>query len=133
MLLAGMAACSLALPSLQVGAQQQVFPAKPMVLIIPFAAGGPVDAVGRTVAQSMSSKLGQPVIVDNVAGAGGNIGAARLAQSASDGYTDDARVDRADDQSGAVCQARLQHRQASTPSAASDRVAVVAVRERGQS
>ena len=54
----------------------QTFPSRPITLVVPFAAGGPSDAIGRLVAQSMSQTLGQQVIVENVAGAGGTTGAA---------------------------------------------------------
>ncbi len=82
--LAGAAATtSLARPALA----QQAFPSRPVTLVIPFGAGGPTDVVARTVAQAMSTRLGQAIVVENVAGAGGNIGAARVAGSAADGYT----------------------------------------------
>ena len=56
-------------------------------MVVPFAAGGPTDTVARLVAQSMTGTLKQTVIVENVGGAGGTIGAARVAKSAPDGYT----------------------------------------------
>jgi tripartite-type tricarboxylate transporter receptor subunit TctC len=64
-----------------------VYPSKTITMIVPFAAGGPTDTVARLVAQSMTSTLKQTVIVENVGGAGGTIGAARVAKSAPDGYT----------------------------------------------
>ena len=68
-------------------AQAQTFPDKPIHVIVPFTAGSATDVVARAVAQAMSIKLGQPVIVDNKPGAGGTIGAAQVAKAAPDGYT----------------------------------------------
>ena len=68
-------------------AQKTGFPTKPVRLINPFAPGGPVDIVGRTVAQELSSGWGQPVIVDNRPGAGTTLGAALVARATPDGYT----------------------------------------------
>jgi tripartite-type tricarboxylate transporter receptor subunit TctC len=65
----------------------QSYPARPIKMIVPFAAGGPTDVTGRTLADALSRRLGQPVIVENFGGAGGNVGAERAAQSAPDGYT----------------------------------------------
>jgi len=69
------------------GALGQAYPAKPMTMIIPFAAGGPTDVLGRIVAQRMSEILGQQVVVENVGGAGGMTGSKRVADAAPDGYT----------------------------------------------
>jgi tripartite-type tricarboxylate transporter receptor subunit TctC len=66
---------------------QTAFPVKPITLVVPAAAGGPTDTVGRLVAESMSRTLGQTVLVENVGGAGGTIGMARVAKAAPDGYT----------------------------------------------
>src|SRR5438094_547141 len=63
------------------------YPVKPIRLIVPFAAGGGNDAVARTIAQSLSAGLGQQVVVDNRAGAGGVVGAELAAKSPPDGYT----------------------------------------------
>ncbi len=63
------------------------YPVKPVRLIVPFAAGGGNDAVARTIAQRLSVQLGQQVVVDNRAGAGGIVGAELAAKSAADGYT----------------------------------------------
>lgn len=68
-------------------AQAQDYPTRPVTMVVPFAAGGPTDTVARLVAQSMSKTLGQQVIVENVGGAGGTIGAARVAKADPDGYT----------------------------------------------
>ena len=66
---------------------QSGYPARPVTLVVPFAAGGSTDVVGRLVAQKMSEILGQQVVVENVVGAGGNQGAARVAKAEPDGYT----------------------------------------------
>jgi tripartite-type tricarboxylate transporter receptor subunit TctC len=63
------------------------YPDRPITMIVPFAAGGPTDVVARIVAEHMSRTLGQQVVVENVAGAGGTTGITRAAQSAPDGYT----------------------------------------------
>jgi tripartite-type tricarboxylate transporter receptor subunit TctC len=63
------------------------YPERPITMIVPFAAGGPTDVVARIVAEHMSRTLGQQVIVENVAGAGGTTGSLRAAQAAPDGYT----------------------------------------------
>jgi tripartite-type tricarboxylate transporter receptor subunit TctC len=68
-------------------AQSATYPSKPVRLINPFAPGGPVDIVGRTVAQELSKDWGQPVIVDNRPGAGTTVGAALVARATPDGYT----------------------------------------------
>jgi tripartite-type tricarboxylate transporter receptor subunit TctC len=63
------------------------FPTRPITLIVPFPAGGPSDSVARIVSDRMRTSLGQPVIVENVSGAGGTIGLARVANAEPDGYT----------------------------------------------
>jgi tripartite-type tricarboxylate transporter receptor subunit TctC len=68
-------------------AHSQEYPTKTISMVIPFAAGGPTDTVGRLIAQSMSKTLGQQVIVENVGGAGGTIAAARVAKANPDGHT----------------------------------------------
>src|SRR3954451_23347441 len=68
------------------GALAQSFPSKPLTMIIPYAAGGPTDVLGRVMAQRMSEILRQQVVVENVGGAGGMTGAARVAKAAPDGY-----------------------------------------------
>ena len=65
----------------------QAYPTKVITIIVPFSAGGPTDTVTRLLAQAMSKTLGQQVIVENVGGAGGTIGATRAAKAAPDGYT----------------------------------------------
>ncbi|MFZ1425426.1 MAG: tripartite tricarboxylate transporter substrate-binding protein [Geminicoccaceae bacterium] len=63
------------------------YPERAITMIVPFAAGGPTDTVGRLVAESMTKALGQQVIVENVGGAGGTLGVARVARADADGYT----------------------------------------------
>jgi tripartite-type tricarboxylate transporter receptor subunit TctC len=69
------------------GAQAQTYPTKPVMMVVPFSAGGPTDTLGRTIAQALTTALKQSVIVENVAGAGGNIGIDRVAKARPDGYT----------------------------------------------
>jgi tripartite-type tricarboxylate transporter receptor subunit TctC len=69
-----------------IGAQAQSFPSKPVTLVVPFPAGGITDIVARIVADHMKASLGQPVIVENVGGAGGMTGANRVAKAPPDGY-----------------------------------------------
>lgn len=68
-------------------AQAQGYPVKPITLVVPFTAGGTTDILGRIVADGLGKRLGQPVIIDNRGGAGGNIGAAAVALANPDGYT----------------------------------------------
>ncbi|CAN7510955.1 tripartite tricarboxylate transporter substrate binding protein [Rhizobium sp. LjRoot98] len=82
--LAMVAASALALGT---AAQAQEFPDRPVTLVVPFAAGGSTDVVARIIGQKMADDLGQQVVVENVAGAGGNLGADRVARAETDGYT----------------------------------------------
>src|SRR5215467_9170828 len=68
-------------------AAAQTYPNRPITMIIPFAAGGPTDVLGRLVAQRMGEVLGPQIVIENVGGAGGMTGTLRVAQSAADGYT----------------------------------------------
>ncbi|WP_059413889.1 tripartite tricarboxylate transporter substrate-binding protein [Cupriavidus basilensis] len=76
-----------ALALLSGGAFAQTYPARPLTLIVPFAAGGPTDILGRVIAEGMARDLGQPVVVENLPGAGGTLGTARAVRAAPDGYT----------------------------------------------
>lgn len=83
-----------ALPALVVGAMvaqtviaQESFPSRPLRLIVPFSPGGGTDTFARIVAPKLADRLGQPMVVDNRPGAGGNIGAELVAKSPADGYT----------------------------------------------
>jgi tripartite-type tricarboxylate transporter receptor subunit TctC len=77
----------LALAAPQSSFAQTAFPTKSITLVVPAAAGGPTDTVARLVAESMTRTLGQTVVVENLGGAGGTIGMARVAKAAPDGYT----------------------------------------------
>jgi len=69
------------------GVIAQAYPTEPITFVVPFAAGGPNDVLARIVADHMSRTLGQPIIVENAAGAGGTTGSARAAKADPDGYT----------------------------------------------
>jgi tripartite-type tricarboxylate transporter receptor subunit TctC len=70
-------------------AQAQPFPSRPLTLIVPFPPGGSTDSAARIMAERMREMLGQPIVIENVGGAGGSIGVGRLARSVPDGYTFD--------------------------------------------
>jgi tripartite-type tricarboxylate transporter receptor subunit TctC len=80
-------ACLLIIALWSTAATAQTYPAKPIRLVVTFAAGGSSDAMARAVAKAMADSLGQQIVVDNRPGAGGNIGAEFVARSAPDGYT----------------------------------------------
>jgi tripartite-type tricarboxylate transporter receptor subunit TctC len=65
----------------------QEFPSRPITVVVPFTAGGPTDTVARIIGDRMKTTLGQPIVIENVSGASGSIGAGRVARSTPDGYT----------------------------------------------
>ena len=69
------------------GAVADEWPTRPVTMIVPFPAGGPADLAARAVANALSETLGKQFVVDNRAGAGGNIGGAAVAKAVADGYT----------------------------------------------
>ncbi|WP_262983106.1 tripartite tricarboxylate transporter substrate-binding protein [Paracoccus mutanolyticus] len=73
--------------SLTGAAQAQDYPNRQITMVVPFSAGGPTDTVARLVAEKMSSDLGQQIVVENVGGAGGTLGAGNVAKAEPDGYT----------------------------------------------
>src|SRR5438132_6573191 len=81
------AAFSAALCVLPASARAQPYPAKPVKIVVPFAAGGIADLYARIIGQRVAESWGQPVLVENRTGAGGNIGADAVAKSPPDGYT----------------------------------------------
>ena len=81
------AALVLMLATLCLDAAAQGFPTKPIVMVVPFAAGGPVDVIARLLAVPMTKTLGQTVIVENTTGAAGTLGVGRVARATPDGYT----------------------------------------------
>ena len=79
-----LAGASLTLPT---WAYAQAWPAKPIKLVVPFPPGGLIDNMARLISQRLAQELGQPLVIDNKPGAGGNVGAAEVARAAADGYT----------------------------------------------
>jgi tripartite-type tricarboxylate transporter receptor subunit TctC len=82
MIVAALAALLVAGPAVA-----QTYPSRPITVVVPFPAGGPSDVVARIVAEQMGKALGQTMVIENVGGAGGTIGGARVATAAPDGYT----------------------------------------------
>lgn len=72
---------------LATSAHAQNYPSKPITWIVPFAAGGPTDALARNIAERVSREVGQSIVIDNSPGAGGTVGTAKAARAAADGYT----------------------------------------------
>jgi len=81
------AAGAAALPALLPVARAETYPARPITLVAPFPAGGPVDTIARILAEHMRGSLGQTCLVENIPGAAGSIGVGRVARAAPDGYT----------------------------------------------
>jgi tripartite-type tricarboxylate transporter receptor subunit TctC len=78
---------ALAIAGAHLQAAAQTYPARPITVVVPFPAGGPSDVVARIVAEGMSRQLGQQLVIENVGGAGGTLGSARVATARPDGYT----------------------------------------------
>ena len=87
MLVRTISAAVAAIATLATPAVAQTWPTRPVTMVVPFAAGGQVDVLGRVLAPRLSAILGQQVIVENIGGGGGTIGAGRVARAAPDGYT----------------------------------------------
>src|SRR5436190_23378213 len=83
----GLAAASVAALPLVTAAKAQTWPNRPISMVVPASAGGPTDAIGRVLADQIGARLGQTVLIDNVAGAGGSIGVGKVARATPDGYT----------------------------------------------
>jgi len=82
-----LAAGAAVLPAFSGIARAQAYPTRPITLVAPFPAGGPVDTIARILAEHMRGSLGQPLLVENIAGAAGSLGVGRVARAAPDGYT----------------------------------------------
>jgi tripartite-type tricarboxylate transporter receptor subunit TctC len=82
-----LAAGATALPAISRIARAQSYPTRPLTVVVSFAAGGAADVIARSLAERMRVSLGQPIIIENVAGANGSIGVGRVARAAGDGYT----------------------------------------------
>jgi tripartite-type tricarboxylate transporter receptor subunit TctC len=82
-----LAVAAAAFPSVSHIARAETYPARPITMIVPFAAGGPADVTARVLAERMRGSLGQPIIIENVTGADGSIGVGRAARARPDGYT----------------------------------------------
>jgi tripartite-type tricarboxylate transporter receptor subunit TctC len=83
-------ACAITLAAIVIGigrASAESFPSRPITLVAPFPAGGPSDTLARILSEPLRAALGQPVVIENVIGAGGNIGVSRVARASPDGYT----------------------------------------------
>src|SRR5262249_56588936 len=84
---AGLISAALAATLASAGiAAAQTYPSRPITMVVPFPAGGPLDSSARIIAERMRVSLGQPIVVENVVGASGSIGAGRVARAAPDGY-----------------------------------------------
>jgi tripartite-type tricarboxylate transporter receptor subunit TctC len=76
-----------ALPAASRIAWAETYPSRPITVIVPFAAGGPVDTLARIVMDRMREILGQPIVIEDITGAAGSVGVGRVAHAAPDGYT----------------------------------------------
>ncbi len=85
--IAVVAGAAIAAFTCSVPAAAQVYPSRPITIIVPFAAGGPTDVLSRVLGERIRAALGQPVLIENVTGAGGSIGVGRVVSAAPDGYT----------------------------------------------
>jgi tripartite-type tricarboxylate transporter receptor subunit TctC len=85
--LLSLAAGALALPTVSRIARAEIYPSRPVTIIVPVPPGGVADPIARILADHLTVTLGQPVVVENVSGAGGSIGVGRAARAAPDGYT----------------------------------------------
>ena len=84
-----LAAGAAALPAVSRNARAQAYPTRPITMIVSFAAGSNGDSIGRIIAERMTERLGQPIIIENIGGADGSIGTGRAARAKPDGYTID--------------------------------------------
>jgi tripartite-type tricarboxylate transporter receptor subunit TctC len=84
-----LAASAAVLPAVSPMALAEAYPSRPITMIVPIAAGGPTDVVGRVVAERMRQSIGKPIIIENIGGADGSIGVGRAARARPDGYTID--------------------------------------------
>ena len=82
-----LAASAAVVPAGLRAARAQDFPTRPVTIVVPFPAGGPADTIARIIGERMRTSLGQPIVIENVAGAGGSVGVGRVARAAPDGYT----------------------------------------------
>src|SRR5260221_13649567 len=82
-----LAAGAASLAALPRRANAQAFPSRPITMVVPVPAGGAMDTNARLIAEGVRASLGQPVVIENVTGASGSIGAGRVARAAPDGYT----------------------------------------------
>src|SRR5882724_11927897 len=81
------AAALVAIAAGTTSASAQTYPSRPITLVAPFPAGGQLDVIARIVAEPMREVLGQPIIIENLSGAGGNLGINKIAKAEPDGYT----------------------------------------------
>ena len=82
-----LAAGAAAMPAVSRTAWAQAYPSRPIKIVVPYAPGGSSDVIARNLAERMRVSLGQPVVIENMTGAGGTIGTGRVAGAAPDGYT----------------------------------------------